>query len=183
MAKVEYISSPSEIPAGEKYVLVMYGEESAQTTHPLGLNITVARTVSELSFLTAVHTAEGIAKNAGISKVFVCTATTPGANLTPIGMFTCVPAHDELSSNVVGLDVYNKDQQNMGTIKDIALDVSGLNGYIIDVGGFLGMGDRYVVVRPSAISFYAKDNKWHATMNASSDQLRTAPEYKYSSKS
>jgi hypothetical protein len=40
MAKVKYISSPSEIPAGEKYVLVMYGEESAQTTHPLGLNIT-----------------------------------------------------------------------------------------------------------------------------------------------
>ena len=28
-------------------------------------------------------------------------------------------AHDELSSNVVGLDVYNKDKQNIGTIKDI----------------------------------------------------------------
>jgi PRC-barrel domain len=98
-------------------------------------------------------------------------------------MFTYVPAHDELGSNVVGLDVYNKDEQNIGTIKDIALDASGLNGYIIDVGGFLGMGDRYVVVRHSAISFDAKDNKWHATMNATADQLRTAPEYKYSSKS
>jgi hypothetical protein len=152
----------------------MYGEEYAQMTHPLGLNITVARTVSELSFLTAVHTAKGIVKNAGISKVFVCTATTPGPNLTPIGMFTYVPAHDELSSNVVG---------NIGTIKDIALDANGLNGYIIDVGGFLGMGDRYVVVRPSAISFDAKDNKWRATTNANADQLRTAPEYKYSSKS
>jgi hypothetical protein len=63
MAKVKYISSP-EIPAGEKYVLVMYGEEYAQTAHPLGLNITVAGTVSQLSFLTAVHTAKGIAKNA-----------------------------------------------------------------------------------------------------------------------
>jgi hypothetical protein len=81
------------------------------------------------------------------------------------------------------LDVYNKDEQNIGTIKDIALDASGLNGYIIDVGGFLGMGDRYVVVRPSAISFDAKDNQWQATMNANADQLRTAPEYKYSSKS
>jgi len=163
MAKVKYISSPSEIPAGEKYVLVTYGEESAQTTHPLGLNITVARTVSELSFLTAVHTAKGIAKNAGISEVFVCTAVLPRPNLTPSGMFTYVPAHDELSSNVVGLDVYNKDKQNIGTI--------------------LGTGDHYVVVRPSAISFNAKDNKWHATMNANADQLRAAPEYKYSSKS
>jgi hypothetical protein len=41
-------------------------------------------------------------------------------NPTPSGMFTYVPAHDELSSNVVGLDVYNKDKQNIGTIKDIA---------------------------------------------------------------
>ena len=96
-------------------------------------------------------------------------------------MFTYVPAQDELSSNVIGLDVYNEDKQNIGTIKDIALDANGLNGYIVNVGGFLGMGDHYVVVRPSAISFNAKDNKWHATMNVNADQLKAAPEYKYSS--
>ena len=183
MTKLKYISSPNEIPAGQKYVLVLYGEEYAQTEHPLGLTITVARTVSQLSFLTAVHTAKEIAKHAGISEVFVCTTSAPGPNLTPGGMFTYVPPHDELSSNVVGLDVYNKDKQNIGTIKDIALDASGLNGYIVNVGGFLGTGDHYVVVRPSAISFNAKDDKWHATMNANADQLKAAPEYKYSSKS
>jgi PRC-barrel domain len=178
MSKVKYISSLNEIPGGQKYVLVIYGEEYAQTEHPLGLTITVANTVSQLSFLTAVHTAKEIAKHAGISEVFVCTAATPGPNPTPGGMFIYVPAHDELSSNVVGLDVYNKDKRNIGTIKDIALDASGLNGYIVDVGGFLGMGDHYVVVRPSAISFNAKDDKWH-----DADQLKAAPEYKYSSKS
>ena len=55
-------------------MLVVYGDEYAQTRHPLGLTITVARqrskTVSELSFLTAVHTAKGIAKKEGISEVF-----------------------------------------------------------------------------------------------------------------
>ena len=183
MAKVKYISSPTEIPAGEKYVLVMYGDESRHTKKPLGLTITVARAVSELAFLTAVHTAKGIAKNAGISKVFVCTAATPGPDPAPGGMFTYVPPHEELSSNVVGLDVYNKDRQRIGTIKDLALDASGLNGYIVDVGGFLGIGDHYVVVRPSAISLNAEDNKWHATVNANADQLRAAPEYKYSDKS
>ncbi len=183
MAKVKYISSLKEIPAGQKYVLVMYGEEHAQMTHPLGLTITVASTVSQLSFLTAVHTAKEIAKHSGIPEVFVCTALIPRPNLTPSGMFTYVPAHDELSSNVVGLDIYNKDKQNIGTIKDIALDANGLNGYIVNVGGFLGAGDYYVVVRPSAISFNTKDNKWHATMNANADQLKAAPEYKYSSNS
>lgn len=76
MPNVKYISSQTEIPAGQKYVLVKYGEEYAQTRHPLGLNITVARqqskTVSELSFLTAVHTAKGIAKQEGISEIFAC---------------------------------------------------------------------------------------------------------------
>jgi hypothetical protein len=74
MAKVKYISSQTEIPAGRNYVLVMYGKEYGQTRHPLGLTITVARqqskTVSELSFLTAVRTAKGIAKQEGISEIF-----------------------------------------------------------------------------------------------------------------
>jgi sporulation protein YlmC with PRC-barrel domain len=184
MSKVKYITSPNEIPAGQKYVLVVYGEEYAETRHLLGLTITVASTVSQLSFLTAIHTAKGIAKHAGISEVFVCTAMTPGPNPTPrSGMFTYVPAQDELSSNVIGLDVYNEVTQNVGTIKDISLDANGLNGYVVSVGRFLGVGDHYVVVRPSAISFNAKDNKWHATMNVNADQLKAAPEYKYSSKS
>jgi len=57
-------------------LLVTYGEKYEQTRHPLGLTITVARqkskTVSELSFLTAVHTAKGIGKQEGISEIFAC---------------------------------------------------------------------------------------------------------------
>jgi hypothetical protein len=73
---VKYISSPAEIPAADNHVLVMYGEEYGQTKHSLGFTITVARqqskTVSELSFLTAVHTAKRIAKQEGISSIFAC---------------------------------------------------------------------------------------------------------------
>ena len=36
------------------------------------------------------------------------------------GMFTSLPAKDELSSKAVGLDVYNNANQNIGTIKDVA---------------------------------------------------------------
>ncbi len=49
MPKVKYIASPKEIPAGQKYVLVIYGEEYARTRHPLGLTITVASAASQLS--------------------------------------------------------------------------------------------------------------------------------------
>jgi PRC-barrel domain len=99
------------------------------------------------------------------------------------GMFTSLPAKDELSSKVVGLDVYNNANQNIGTIKDVAYNGTSVNGYIIGVGGFLGMGDHYVAVRPSAVklSYDAKDKKWHASMDANADQLKAAPEYKYPS--
>ena len=99
------------------------------------------------------------------------------------GMFANIPAKDELSSKVVGLDVYNNANQNIGTIKDVAYDGARVNGYIVGVGGFLGMGDHYVAVRPSAIklSYDAKDKKWHANMDANADQLKAAPEFKYPS--
>jgi len=64
--RVNYILSPSEIPTGQNYVLVKYGERYEETRLPLGFTITVARqkskTVSELSFLTAVRAAKGIGK-------------------------------------------------------------------------------------------------------------------------
>ena len=74
--KVKYILSASEIPAGQNYVLVRYGEKYEETKHPLGLTITIARqkskTVSELSLLTAVHTAKRIGKQARLSEIFAC---------------------------------------------------------------------------------------------------------------
>src|SRR5665213_82200 len=100
------------------------------------------------------------------------------------GMFTSVPAQDELSSRVVGLDVYNNAKQDIGTIKDVAYNGNSVSGYVIGVGGFLGMGDHYVAVRPSAVklSYDATDSKWHASMDANADQLKAAPEFKYPSK-
>jgi hypothetical protein len=76
MARVKFISSTTEIPAGQNYVLVKYGEKYGEARHPLGLTITVARsqskTISDLSFLTAVHSAKGIAKREGIFTIFAC---------------------------------------------------------------------------------------------------------------
>jgi hypothetical protein len=107
-----------------------------------------------------------------------------GKSGTPSGgMFTSLPAKDELSSKVVGLDVYNNANQNIGSIKDMAYNGTSVNGYILGVGGFLGMGDHYVAVRPSAVklSYNAKDSKWHASMDANAEQLKAAPEFKYPS--
>jgi sporulation protein YlmC with PRC-barrel domain len=98
-------------------------------------------------------------------------------------MFVTVPQTDEMSSKVVGLDIYNGDNKDIGQIKDIALNSNGQSrAYIVSVGGFLGVGERYVAVNPSAvkITYNQQDKKWHASMNATADQLKAAPEFKYS---
>jgi len=96
--------------------------------------------------------------------------------------FVAVPQADELSSKVVGLDIYNTDNKDIGQIKDIALNPNGRSqAYIVSVGGFLGMGEHYIAVNSSAVkvTYNDQDKKWHATMNATVDQLKSAPEFKY----
>ncbi len=107
-------------------------------------------------------------------------ATSRQADVTT-GPFTTVPASDRMSSSVVGVEVYNKDFQDIGTIKDVAYDAHGIKAYIVGVGGFLSMGERYVAVTPSAIqvAYDANLKIWHAAMNTTADDVRAAPEFKY----
>jgi hypothetical protein len=100
------------------------------------------------------------------------------------GTFTTVATTDRLSSEVVGLDVYNNANQDIGTIKDIAYSGQDVKAYIVAVGGFLGMGDHYVAVSPSdlKVSYDATTKKWHANMDTTADQLKAAPAFNYSSK-
>ena len=96
--------------------------------------------------------------------------------------FIQVQSTDMLSSNVVGLDIHNSQNDEIGKIQDIAFDASKqVTGYILSVGGFLGMGTHYVAVNPGAVmvSYDAQNKVWKATMNATKDQLKSAPEFKY----
>jgi uncharacterized protein YrrD len=97
--------------------------------------------------------------------------------------FITPQSNDFISSRVVGLDVYDNANHNIGKIQDVVFDPSmTIKGYSLSVGGFLGLGERYVAVDPSSVAVKYDDNdkKWHANMNATSDQLKTAPEFKYS---
>ncbi|MGB9172718.1 MAG: PRC-barrel domain-containing protein, partial [Bradyrhizobium sp.] len=109
-------------------------------------------------------------------------STTGAVGNTSSSTFVSIPQSDEMSSKVVGLDIYNTDNKDIGQIKDIAMNPNGRSqAYIVSVGGFLGMGEHYVAVNSSAVkvSYNEQDKKWHATMNASADQLKSAPEFKY----
>jgi sporulation protein YlmC with PRC-barrel domain len=135
----------------------------------------------EFTAVTAVNDTAGASKQAD-NQANNSTSNQSAAN-NGSNTYVNVPANDELSSKLVGLDIYNKDNKDIGTIKDIALDPNGrTTAYVVSVGGFLGMGDHYVAVNPAAVNvtYNKSDNKWHASMNATADQLKAAPEFKYS---
>jgi hypothetical protein len=105
----------------------------------------------------------------------------PG-NPTNIGFMAQQPG-DRLASRLVGLNIQNAADENIGEIYDIILtDAGAVKAYIVSVGGFLGMGTKYVAIDPKAVTLTRQDEKtWKATMNANKDQLKAAPEYKYES--
>jgi len=109
------------------------------------------------------------------------TAVAQTAVTTTTETFVVAKPTDVLSNNLIGLNVTNQANETIGEIKDLILSQGDLSGYIVSVGGVLGLGERYVIVRPSAVkvSYTENDNKWHAVMNATKDQLKSAPEFKY----
>ena len=111
----------------------------------------------------------------------VATAQT-GPTQTPLrGEYVTVKPTDVLSYNLIGLNVTNPARETIGEISDLVISNDQLAGYIISVGGFLGMGERYVVVAPKAVkvSYVEPDKKWYAVMNGTKEELKTAPEFKY----
>ena len=114
---------------------------------------------------------------------------------------------DWRTSKVVGLNVYNDNNENVGSINELLMDKSGnIKAVVVGVGGFLGMGEHLVAVPFDKIKFVdqpvpsattssnkststtgssssSSKNPWypdHAVFNATKDELKAMPEFKYS---
>ena len=129
------------------------------------------------------------------------------------------------ASKLIGLNVYNPQNEKIGDINEILLAPAGqVAGVIVGVGGFLGMGEHDVLVKMDQIKFVNEpvrtsaaapatrpappanttgtgapartadtaaanrpartaNEKWypdHAVMNATKEQLKAMPQFKYS---
>jgi sporulation protein YlmC with PRC-barrel domain len=113
------------------------------------------------------------------------------------------------ASKLIGVNVYNDQNEKLGDINEVLLDKSGkAHGVIIGVGGFLGMGEHNVMVsfdklkwvnepvRTSATTTApattgtnvqarparSATEKWypdHAVLSATKDQLKAMTQFKY----
>jgi sporulation protein YlmC with PRC-barrel domain len=58
------------------------------------------------------------------------------------------------SSKLIGLNVYNEQNEKLGDISEILLDKSGkVQGVVIGVGGFLGIGQHDILVDIGKLKF------------------------------
>jgi hypothetical protein len=81
------------------------------------------------------------------------------------------------TSKVVGSTVVNEANETVGTIDDLIVTPSEKVPFaVLSVGGFLGMGTKYVVVPYSSLQ--VRDKKMMLP-GATKDSLKALPEFKY----
>jgi sporulation protein YlmC with PRC-barrel domain len=133
--------------------------------------------------------------------LLACTLATPVAmaqNTAPNLSEAAAPvsaAGQWRASKLVGVNIYNEQNDKIGEIDDVIIDGSGkVDGVVVSVGGFLGMGEHDVMMKMNQIKFANKagttttgstssDSKqWYpdrGTVNATKDQLKAMPQFKY----
>jgi len=85
---------------------------------------------------------------------------------------------DRKSSKVLGSSVYNGAGETVGTIDDLIVVPNEKVPYaVLSIGGFLGIGSKYVVVPYATIDL--KDKKL-VIQDATKETLKSLPEFKYS---
>jgi len=83
------------------------------------------------------------------------------------------------ATEVIGADVKNPDGTSIGEISEVILKSDGsINGVIVDVGGFLGIGEHPVLLAWNDLRFTANGNDVAATTSLNKDQLNALPAYK-----
>ena len=82
--------------------------------------------------------------------------TNPPPASPPAAQSTAPKAHGEMwrSSKLIGLNVYNDQDEKLGAISEILLEKSGkVDFVVIGVGGFLGIGQHDIMVEMSKLKF------------------------------
>ena len=90
-----------------------------------------------------------------------------------------MPAAEIRAEEMIGTTVYGADDANVGEIGDIVLTSDGkIDAYVVDVGGFLGMGEKEVAIGSDNLAFMVDDqgNKYLYT-TFTKEQLDAAPAY------
>jgi hypothetical protein len=150
---------------------------------------------------SALIAAPALAQNNKMSDTSKSTAATASESASASGLWQ--------GSKLINMNVYNEQNEKIGTIKELMVDKSGnIAMAVIGVGGFLGMGERDVAVKFAELKWSTEPVKTstssstntmrpattgtgassssapktypdHAIFNANKDQLKAMPQFDY----
>jgi sporulation protein YlmC with PRC-barrel domain len=87
---------------------------------------------------------------------------------------TAIQEDQVRASKLLGSTVYDVQNRNIGSVKDLVIDKDGkVAAAVVDVGTFLGMGGKYVAVPLSEL----KTDNNRLTLDMSKEQLQQAQAY------
>src|SRR6266850_1729729 len=107
------------------------------------------------------------------------TATTDRADMKPATASDSSFQGTWRASKVVGLSVYNDNNESLGSINDLLTDKDGnIKGVVLGVGGFLGVGEHLVAIPFDKIKFVTEPVAYTGVSggpNANGPGTRPAP--------
>ena len=79
---------------------------------------------------------------------------------------------------VIGKGVVNMTDEEVGTISDLVMDQDQkLVGVVLSIGGFLGIGDKWVAIPVDQIEFPADEQPARLLAAVTEEQLKNAPDF------
>lgn len=88
---------------------------------------------------------------------------------------------DLVTSRLIGVDIYNKQNEKVGAVSDVVIGAGkSVIGIVASVGGFLGLGESYVVIDPASMALNNDNGTWKAYVDTTKDALTKAPKLDYS---
>ena len=83
--------------------------------------------------------------------------------------------------DLIGQTVYAPDKAKIGSISDLILskDAKNVDGFVIGVGGFLGIGEKSVALKLDKLKMASgADGAMELSMDMTKDELRNTPTFK-----
>lgn len=107
-------------------------------------------------------------------------AGDPMVAVGPLDGYSAADIATLSSEELTGATVYGIDDENIGEVSQLIVDESGaLTGAIIDVGGFLGLGEKPVELGFDDLNIMVQDDgdDIRVQVNMTEEQLDALPEY------
>ena len=108
-------------------------------------------------------------------------ATTPATPAKPVeGQITQQQMDTVLASDLMKATVYAPDNSKIGSVSDVLMkrDGSAVEGIVVGVGGFLGIGEKWVAVKLDKVRMSEQNGALHLVLNSTKDDLKAAPAFK-----